>query len=200
MQLTGGGQVYLAANYERGRRRLPSHSRYSVNVSWTLYTLLMFLIKRTQDEGVRLVCGFVVLLIWCLFSSFLGAVQFSIFQAVMPVWCFQGEFPDLDIEEVISGLMFQGKCIITWWFSWALFSFALTSDGFCRRSGAWDDLSHAEPLQLAILRRAREEGRDSAKHHGIYQVAQPEKYTFQETLNNINYSRLGGTCQDVSGA
>lgn len=118
----------------------------------------------------------------------------------MPVWCFQGALPDLATEEVISGLMFQGKCIITWWFSWALLNSALTSDGFCRRCGTRDGLSHMELLQLAIRRDLRREEVDRhcqnimefTKWHSL-------KSTFQETIN-INYPGLGRACQDVSGA
>lgn len=109
----------------------PAQSGCSANVFWTLYIFLMFLIKRAgQDEGSKFVCGFVVLLIWCLFSSFLGAVQFFYFSScnaclMLPggiAWSghwrgyFRTEVPRKMHYHLMFLLSFIQLCPDFWWF------------------------------------------------------------------------------------
>lgn len=77
---------------------------------------LLCLIKKQdgmQEAGGLWLCGFVHFGAFFIPSWGQSSPVFLFFQPGMPVCCFQGELPDLDVDKVISGLMFQGKGIST---------------------------------------------------------------------------------------
>lgn len=174
MLLLGGCRCNELPVMRREVEGYPAHSRYSVNVSWILYILLVFLIKRAQDEGGRFVCGFVVLLIWCFFLvSSWEQSSFSIFQAanaclMLPggiSWpghwrgYFKTDVPRKMYYHLMVLLSFILLCSDFWWFLQEMWD-----QGWSESCGI---------ASVGNLERLAEGGGGETlpKHHGIYQVA-----------------------------